>query len=264
MKKYLALAVAALLMTPHVKADTLLFSDDFSSGLANTNFAFSGATNIVFASGSLVATGRCMIQTVQSYSDDIRVDVDVEKSGNLNIPWYDVYFTLGSIVPRAILRFDTEKMDSIAIGNVGATNNNWLSLPADSPNQGRLSLLYRKGYMTLVYTCANGQMISSEAVNVGIRNPVRISINAIGSADSPRMLRNFRVYAIEPEAAVLSVDRAVNVWFDTSLGSAYTIQKSTNTTVWEDVGAPVAGTGNRVDNYFPVTMPATYYRVLAH
>ncbi len=263
MKALFAAVVAALLVVPSVKADTLLLSDDFSSGLADTNFVFSGSTNMVFTSSSLVMTGRCMLQTTQSFSGDIRVEVDVEKSGTLNIPWYDVYFTLTSITPRAILRFDSESMDGISIGTIGGTNN-WVSLPAASTNQGRLSLLYRKGYMMLSYVCADGQVISTAATNVGVHTPVQISINGIGSVDSPRVLRNFRVYAVEPEPVVLNMERAVNVWFDTTLGSMYTIQKSTNNTVWEDVGSPIQGTGNRVDTFYPATLPATYYRVWVH
>ena len=231
MKKLMTLGLVVFLvgaLAPAVKADTLIFSDDFSSGFGSqwttgTNSALNSTVEVRAQNGSVEWYQRYdYIETVQSFDTAFRVEVDLERTqGSVQCKDFAVEL-VGTENLCGVLRlqYGTITKDTINLGQEPATNSrsaNYQGVCVDdvtgykmemetvSPHKGTASLTYQDGQVKFAFTNYGGMTIETPWKQAGTLGPRKIRIWATSEY---RYVDAVRVYSLsaQPDKSCSYVD----------------------------------------------------------
>ena len=175
------------------------FSDDFDRNDFSDKWT-SGATcesnTIKLVNGRIRATANCnYIETHESFTGNLVIEVDVEKVGITDHGCWDFYIELSAIDKCGVIRFDRHGIDGINVGDCHCGDR--YSISSEGPNKGKAVLNYSDPYLQFSFTNENGEILETDKVHAGSFDTSKIRIWLAAHADSPRYIDNVIVDSID-------------------------------------------------------------------
>lgn len=221
--KRLVLVVFIFLFTGSMAtAETLIFQDDFTAGFDNWqvgyNTAMHQSSQMNIEGGKLIwGQGWDYVETLQSFSGNFRVEVDVERPGAsvqckdysielVNAPSYAGALRLqyGLYGKDSILLGQGPDYNSVSAGYQGECIHNSSSeflreMDTATPHTGTASLTYQDRSLTMSFKNSSGQTIQTPSVLIGDIGSTKIRIAATSS--QLHYVTAVRVYSLDSSAA---------------------------------------------------------------
>ena len=187
-------------------ADQLIFSDDFEGGVLDSNKWISGSgggdpNTITVTGGRVQATANSnFIETVQEFSGDFRLEMDVEKVGDSDHSCWDFMVELRAFGGTSgVIRFDYDGIDGIGIGDT--CSEGYFPLDGNSINKGKAIFTYSNSYLLFSFINDDGDVLHAAGKYVGEYGSGKIRIYLAAHADSPRYVDNVKIYSIAQNQA---------------------------------------------------------------
>lgn len=179
----------------------LIFFDDFERAEIGSNWITGsgcGTNTITIVNGSVQATDNCnYIETMQEFSGNVRVEVDIEKIGTqIHSCWDFVIELIGKQV--GIVRFDHDSVDGIAIFPPMTT---WdcevhVTTFGSAPNKGKAIYTFRDGTVDFEFINEDMEVLFSNSGHMENFYSTRLRISLAGFSDTPRYVDNVKVYSL--------------------------------------------------------------------
>jgi hypothetical protein len=182
------------------KKENLVFFDDFQEDDFQEKWISGGACGpdtITNVDGRIQATENCnYIETLEYFSGNLRIEVDVEKVGHQDHTCWDFYVELASIQATGAIRFDWNGVDGIGIGYIWETCGDEFVMDPSAPNEGRAVLTYSEPYLHFYFENTDGEVLATNEIPVGSfgASPIRIWLAA--HPDTPRYIDNVSIYQL--------------------------------------------------------------------
>lgn len=198
-------------------ADTLVFSDDFSTGfgttwIVGTNTAVNNAPEVNVQSERVVWTqGYDYIESTGAITGSFRIEIDLERTYGSNacndfvIELVDATGVAGALR----LQYGSINKDTINLGNAPATNSSGsgyrgvcvtdqtgylAEMDTVSPHKGTAAIIYKDDKVQFTFKNHNGQTIETPQKQAGALEPQKIRIWAVGNH---RFVDAVRVYTLD-------------------------------------------------------------------
>ena len=218
----LVLAIFIFLLTTTVAAaETLIFQDDFSAGLTNWQVGYNTAqhegSQLSVEDGKLSWNqGWDYIETLQSFSGNFRVEVDVERPGaSVQCKDYSIELVSTPLYAGALrLQYGLYRKDSILLGQGPDYSSNSSGYQGEcihnsgseflqemdtvTPHTGTASLVYQNGQLMMSFKNINGQTIQTPSASIGNIGSTKIRIAA--TASQLHYVTAVRVYSLDSTA----------------------------------------------------------------
>jgi hypothetical protein len=179
----------------------LIFSDDFERadiGGDWTTGAFPSDTNtIALVSGRVQATADGnFIETVQEFSGNLRIEMDLEKVGSSDHTCWDFGVGLKDLNQYSgLIRFDWGGVDGVGIGpKPGGGCGDDVTI-SSGVNKGKAIFTYQDGNVGFSFENDDGDIIDAGSVYAGDFDSSRIRIYLAAHLDTPRYIDNVRIYS---------------------------------------------------------------------
>ena len=160
-------------------ADQLIFSDDFEGGVLDSNKWISGSgggdpNTITVTGGRVQATANSnFIETVQEFSGDFRLEMDVEKVGDSDHSCWDFMVELRAFGGTSgVIRFDYDGIDGIGIGDT--CSEGYFPLDGNSINKGKAIFTYSNSYLLFSFINDDGDVLHAAGKYVGEYGPAKL------------------------------------------------------------------------------------------
>jgi hypothetical protein len=184
-------------------SDELIFSDDFSSGTFGTRWTHRGDVSVVDERVKSVENGT-YIETTQSFSENLKIELDIEKYGNSDHTCWDFAVEIRDLNESAgIIRFDYGGVDGVAIG---CDPDLWcekcgedVSIDGSAINKGKAIFTYQDGTVGFSFENDDGDIIDAGSVYAGNYASSKIRIYLAAHSDTPRYVDNVKVYSIDDQ-----------------------------------------------------------------
>jgi hypothetical protein len=183
------------------KEETLLFFDDFEKDDFEEKWISGsecGPNTITNVDGRIQATENCnYIETLELFTGNLKIEVDVEKVGNQDHSCWDFYVELASIHATGAIRFDYAGVDGVGIGYIWDTCGDQFVMDPAAPNKGRAVLTYSEPSLRFYFENTDGDVLATHEVPVGSLGASRIRIWLAAHPDTPRYIDNVSVYQLD-------------------------------------------------------------------
>ena len=211
------------------------------------------------------------IETEQSFGGDLRIEVDVEKTGNEDWWCFDFWIELVALEKKGAIRFDTQAGKvGINIGGLGLVCGDASQMDAGTLNRGKAILEYTAPNLQFSFINTDGEVLTAETLQVGEFDSSKIRIWLGGQADTPRSVDNVRVYSSSSagkppsissigdqliEAGTITQAIAFTVGdAETAASNLAVTGSSSNTQLVSEAGISLGGSGaNRTVTITPTT-----------
>ncbi|WP_139786696.1 hypothetical protein [Desulfamplus magnetovallimortis] len=212
---FTTILISSFLMLPLIQAETLIFSDDFTSNLSNwstgTKESLNDAPEIYVEDGRLTwPQGYDYIETNESFTPPIRVEVDLERTqGSVGCKDFSVEFTgTDGIAGVLRLQYGATTKDTINLGSpisitqggssgLGVCVNDTTGYTAEmetvSPHQGTVAMTYMDNKVKFSFTNYVGETIETPWKNFEEPGSKKIRIWATAAF---RYVDNVRIYSL--------------------------------------------------------------------
>ncbi|MCZ7357786.1 MAG: DUF2341 domain-containing protein [Candidatus Methanoperedens sp.] len=172
---------------------TFVFFDDFENGNLNDTWVsgdICDGNTITVEQGRVKSTSNCdFIETLQQFSGNLAVTVDVEKVSIANSGCWDFHLKWNGNNAQGALRFDQDGVDGISIGN---NCGNEYNIPASNPNKGNITLFAEGGNYKFKYTDLNGVSLVTDDYPASSYLG-KLKIDLAGYESAPRYVDNVRI-----------------------------------------------------------------------
>ncbi len=181
--------------------EELIFSDDFERSDIGEDWitgAFCDSDTITIVDGRVQATENCnYIETVQEFSGNLRIEMDLEKVGSSDHSCWDFGVLLKDLNQYSgIIRFDWGGVDGVAIGpEPGSGCGDDVTIPS-GVNKGKAIFTYQDGTVGFSFENDDGDIIDAGSVYAGNIDSSRIRIHLAAHSDTPRYVDNIKIYSI--------------------------------------------------------------------
>jgi hypothetical protein len=180
---------------------TLLFSDDFNSGDLSRNWTTGGNPNSIVVIGGRVRSTENgnWIETRQTFSGGLRIELEVEKEETRNHGCWDFIVDIRAALTQGVVLFDTSGVDSIGVYSPfdqaclqGSPHP--FTMPGRGPNQGTTTLTHANGTARFRFENSSGQVLETGVISAGVatQSPIRIWLAAY--TDAPRFVDSVKVF----------------------------------------------------------------------
>ena len=187
--------------TPNDSSEVLIFSDDFERSDYSDKWK-SGAgrggnkNTITIVDGYIESTTNGnYIETLDSFTGNLRIEVDVMMVGNMIVPCWDFIVTLVSPNVSGIIRFDYDEVDGINISTYNDECGDKYTMNSSGANKGKAVLTYSGFRASFSFTNNNGDVLKTDEISASsVKSKVRIVL--AGHQDSPRYIDNVKIYSL--------------------------------------------------------------------
>jgi len=202
-------------MNRTLHAESLVFSDSFDENTFEQNWN-TGATGyqntITLKEGRVQATANFnYIETINTFSGNLRIEMDIEKVGEDNNTCWDFYIELVSNNTFGILRFDDQAIDAINIGTgeIGTICGNRNSIDSSNVNKGKVTLILYESIIKFIFTNTDGVSITTNAMSVDSFEDTKIRIWLAAFPGAPRYIDNVKIYSLDHDNCETSYNQGV-------------------------------------------------------
>ncbi len=192
-------------MTQADSNPTLIFSDDFEMNDFDEKWISGTAgepDTIDIVNGRVRSLSNCnFIETKQSFTGNLQVEVEIEKDGDSDYGCFDFYIELPTNGATGVIRFDHNEIDAINIGNngFGICGDENYSIDGSGSNKGTIILSYLDSYVDFSFTNEEGTILSTGKLYAGAFDSTKIRIWFGAHSDTPRYADNVKVYSLDSE-----------------------------------------------------------------
>ncbi len=187
--------------TPNDSSEVLIFSDDFErsdySDKWKSGAGYGGSKNtITIVDGYIESTTNGnYIETLESFTGNLRIEVDVLMVGNMIVPCWDFIVTLVSPSVSGIIRFDYDEVDGINISTYNDECGDKYTMNSSGANKGKAVLTYSGSRASFSFTNEDGDVLKTDEISVSsVKSKVKITL--AGHQDSPRYIDNVKIYSL--------------------------------------------------------------------
>jgi len=185
-------------------AELLIFSDNFDENNFEQNWTTGSITGhqntITLSNGRIQATANFnYIETINTFSGNLRIELDVEKDGEDDYSCWDFYVELVSNKTFGVLRFDYQKIDAVNTGydGIGTICGDHNSINSSNVNKGKVTLILSESVIKFIFTTADGVSIVSDEMSVGNFERTKIRIWLAAHPNTPRYIDNVKIFSLD-------------------------------------------------------------------
>ena len=187
--------------TPNDSSEVLIFSDDFErsdySDKWKSSAGYGGSKNtITIVDGYIESTTNGnYIETLEAFTGNLRIEVDVLMVGNMIVPCWDFIVTLVSPNVSGIIRFDYDEVDGINISTYNDECGDKYTMNSSGANKGKAVLTYSGSRVSFSFTNEDGDVLKTDEISASsVKSKVKITL--AGHQDSPRYIDNVKIYSL--------------------------------------------------------------------